>query len=279
MFMEIWAHTMVKNEARWLWYSVSSVIEYVDKVLLWDTGSTDGTHEIIQELIKKYPNKIQYKQVVQYTVNDFARVRQEMLDKTTADWFLMLDGDEVWWGDTIRYLLSEIKNVDKDIESIVVPTINVVGDIFHYQDWSAGMYTFGKLKGHYNLRAVKRSIPGLHSQGVHGVWGWADKDNKMIQDRNTFKFIDAPYLHTTFIPRASQSSSDSEVAKRHKKLKHEIGIKFPLDFYYPEIFFRDRPKIVVSPWQVMDTGFKLRSIVETPIRKLKRRIMPAKVGY
>ena len=58
----LWAHTMVKNEARWLWYSVNSVIDHVDKLLLWDTGSTDGSIEIEKELVRKYPNKIVFKQ-------------------------------------------------------------------------------------------------------------------------------------------------------------------------------------------------------------------------
>ena len=62
-----------------------------------------------------------------------------------------------------------------------MPTFNLVGDIFHYQEEAAGKYRFGDLKGHYNLRAVKRDIPGLHSEGSHGVWGWADQDNKQIQ--------------------------------------------------------------------------------------------------
>lgn len=277
--MEIWAHTMVKNEARWLWYSVNSIIEHVDKLLLWDTGSTDGTLEVERELVKKYSNKIIFKQRNQNTPKDFANVRQEMLNDTKSDWFVMLDGDEIWWEDSIRNLLSEIKNANNTVESFVVPTINVVGDMFHYQDESAGVYQFGNLKGHYNLRAVKTGIPGLHSQGVHGVWGWADNENKMIQDRNTFKFVDLPYLHTTFLPRASNIAEDINVVKRRKKLKYEIGNSFPLDFYYPEVLFKDRPDFILSPWNTMSYKFKSRAFVETPLRKIKRRLLPTKVGY
>ena len=56
--MTIYAHTLVKNEARWLWFSVTSVINYIDKLLLWDTGSTDGTLEVVEELKKKYPGRM-----------------------------------------------------------------------------------------------------------------------------------------------------------------------------------------------------------------------------
>jgi hypothetical protein len=50
--LKITAHTLVKNEARFVWYSVMSVIEHVDKILLWDTGSTDGTKEILKKISK-----------------------------------------------------------------------------------------------------------------------------------------------------------------------------------------------------------------------------------
>lgn len=52
------AHTIIKNESRWLWYSATSVIDYVDKILLWDTGSTDGSLEIEKELKKGGPRRL-----------------------------------------------------------------------------------------------------------------------------------------------------------------------------------------------------------------------------
>ena len=50
--MKVWAHTLVKNEERYIWYAVMSVIDWVDKILIWDTGSTDKTVEIIKEIEK-----------------------------------------------------------------------------------------------------------------------------------------------------------------------------------------------------------------------------------
>jgi len=168
--MEIWVQTMVKNEAKWLWYSVTSVINHVDKLLLWDTGSTDGSLEIEKELVKKYSDKITYRKRDLASAEDFTKVRQEMLNETKSDWFLMLDGDEIWWEESIKTFVRTI-NESADLESIVVPTLNLVGDIFHYQDKSAGNYHLAGRVGHYNLRGINRLIPGLHSQGVHGVWG------------------------------------------------------------------------------------------------------------
>jgi glycosyltransferase involved in cell wall biosynthesis len=272
---------MVKNEARWLWYSVTSIVDYVDKVLLWDTGSTDGSNEIEQELKEKFPDKIVINHRKQESIDDFMNVRQEMLDATTSDWFLMLDGDEIWWRDSIRKVIETINSKKDEIESVVVPTINVVGDIFHFQNSSAGRYKFGNRFGNFNLRAVNRKIPGLHSQGVHGVWGWADRENKMIQERDLKDvfFVDAAYLHTTFLQRSRNMESDRNVVKRSKKLKYEIGKEFPKDFYYPESFFGEKPSDIISPWSTMSTTFKSKAYFETPVRKLKRRLWTGKAGY
>ena len=49
--MKIWAHTLVMNEDRFIWYAVMSVIDYVDKILIFDTGSTDGTVRIIKGIV------------------------------------------------------------------------------------------------------------------------------------------------------------------------------------------------------------------------------------
>lgn len=279
--MKIWAQTLVKNEARWLWYVVSGVVDYVEKVSLWDTGSTDGSLEIEKELEKRYPGKVELRQRKQETAEDFTRVRQEMLDETKSDWFLVLDGDEIWFEDSIKKVIKTIENCGRDIESIIVPTINLVGDVFHYQEESAGRYKFGKRAGHYNLRAVNRSIPGLHSQGSHGVWGWADGEGKMIQDREPekVKFVKAPYLHATFLPRGGSFNDDKNVIKRSKKYKHEFGENFPKDFFYPEVFFKDRAELISSPWNVMPDSYKFRAFFETPLRKIKRRVFHGKVGY
>lgn len=279
--MKIIAHCLVKNEERFLWYALMSVVDFVDEVLLWDTGSTDKTKEIMGEIKKKAGEKIKIKFLESVTPEGFASVRQRMLDETRSDWFIVVDGDEIWWEENMKIVSSLIRKGGESIESIVVPTINLVGDMYHYQEEAAGLYRFGAKKGHFNLRAVKRSIPGLHSVNPHGTWGWADKDGKQIQNRNSKKvrFVDAPYLHATFLQRTGTSIGQKDVPKRAKKMKYEIGKAFDRDYYYPEVFFRPRPAIVPSVWEPMNNAFYFKALWQTPLRKVKRRILPAKVGY
>lgn len=279
----ITAHCLVKNEARFMWFSVMSVINRVDKVLLWDTGSTDGTQDVIKEILKTSvgKEKVSFKQLNEVTPETFAKVRQEMLDATRTDWFIVVDGDEIWWESSISKVIETISEKGDSLESIVVPTYNLVGDIYHYQDVLAGNYDLAGKRGHLNLRGVKRYIPGLSSSGVHGVWGWTDSGGKMIQDRDPSKiiFIDAPYIHATHLPRGADTTHDEKVPKRSKKLKYEIGISFPADFYYPEVFFRPKPEIVNSPWVKMSNSYKARAILETPLKKIKRKLLSSGVGY
>lgn len=280
--MKVSAHCLVKNEDRFIWYSIMSVINYVDVVRIWDTGSTDNTLEVIEEIQKRYAgvNKII---VNKFNLSNFheGEVRQQMLDSEDADWFLVLDADEIWWDDSIKLVAETIRKQNNNIESIVVPTVNLVGDIFHYQEKEAGRYNLAGKKGHFNLRAINRSIPGLSSSGEHGLWGWVDNEGVMIQNRDVTKtlFVDAPYLHATHLERSGKKDGDKTVYKRAKKLKYELGNNFPLDYYYPEVFFRSRPQIVSPVWKTMSCGYTLRAFFETPLRKINRRIMPAKIGY
>lgn len=280
--MTIAAHVMVKNEYQFLWYSVMSVIYHIDKVYLWDTGSSDGTLEVIEELLKTDigKEKIAFKSLSKESFSEEA-VRQEMLDETHEDWFIVVDGDEIWWEDSINQVTSWIRKHGSKYESIIVPTVNVVGDMFHFQEESAGNYHLGGKIGHYNLRAINRTIPGLSSKGVHGVWGWVDNLGRQIQDRSLkkIKYLEAPYLHCTFLERAYTRHEDGQVLKRKQKLKHEIGLSFPKDYYYPEVIFRKRPDIVPSVWKNMNAYFIARSMIETPLRKFKRRYLPKKTGY
>ena len=98
-------------------------------------------------------------------------------------------------------------------------------------------------------------------------------------DQDKVKFINSPYLHATFLRRSNAFDADVKVPKRKPKHKKEIGIYFPLDYYYPEVFFKPKPKIVSSPWELMRGKDYILSLIQTPHRKLKRRLIKSSVGY
>lgn len=272
----IWAHTLVKNEERYLWFSVASVVNFVDKVLIWDTGSTDKTVEIITQLQKKYPGKIEFKETGGAGRVRLAQLRQEMLDASDCDWILVLDGDEVWWEDSIRKLIATILVKGGDLHSIVTPYVSMVGDIYHRRSDLTGRYEIGEHTGHINLRAINRKTPGLHVEKPYGKEGYFNDQSVALQDESPERreFINAPYMHFSHLRRSNRVN----VIDRLKKYKHEIGEPLPLDYYYPEVFFRPGPLLASDIWRPMSFSFKLHSYLETPFKMIKRNIAPRDVA-
>jgi glycosyltransferase involved in cell wall biosynthesis len=263
----ITSHTVVRNEDRFIWYSLNSVLDYVDHMLVFDTGSTDKTIEIIKSL--KHP-KIIFEEKGQVDALEMVSLRQEQIERTKTEWFLILDGDEVWWQKSINKVKTEVDGSDKDLWGIITPTINCIGDIYHFQEEQAGKYQFAGRTGHLAVRAIRRTIPGLYIEGRYPLEGYRDKSQKLITDYDRhLKFINQPYLHLTNLSRSTASEKD--VIARVKK--YESGIAFPENFLYPEVFSKKTPALVPSPWKEMEKKEKILSAVQTPIKKIKRRLI------
>lgn len=266
---KIWGNTLVKNEDHYLWFAIKSVIGHLDKILIWDTGSTDKTLEIIKLLQKEYPDKIDFQEIGKTDAKGLAQARQKMLEQTKADWLLLVDGDEVWWEDSIKKVVEMINNQGENLYALINPVYNLVGDIYHYQDPSAGQYHIKGKIGHFNIRAVNRQIPGLHIKGEYPLEGFYDEDEQLIQEKHQqLEFVDGPILHFSHLPR----STSTGFTLHRRKIKYELGMTFPKGFSYPEVLFLKPPPLVPSPWQKMSWPFKMRAIVETPLRKVKRRL-------
>lgn len=263
--MKIWVNTIVNNEENFIWFAVMSVIDYVDKILIWDTGSTDGTVDIIKELMEVYRDKISFKEVGEVNKYQFAEIRQKMLEESECDWVLILDGDEIWWDDSIKKLREEINLKGNQIDGIVVPMVVPVGDIFHLQEERAGRYEVLGKKGHLTLKAFSKSIPSLHVDDFYGKEAFLDKDNTPIQEREKIIFLNTPFLHVTHLKR-------SKYKRKYDKSKYELGNPVSENFKFPEVFYKNYPRQIPDPFQKISGTDLIKAKFLTPLRKLKRRI-------
>lgn len=262
----ITTHTVVKNEDRFIWYVVMAVIDHVDKMIIYDTGSQDHTYEILKSIDNP---KIHLEQHPITDPDQVTALRQKQLELTTTDWFLILDGDEVWWGDAISQVITTTKKADKNLWGIITPTVNCIGDIYHYQDARAGKYTFAGRTGHLAVRAIRRNIPGLYIKDTYPLEGYFDRSDKLVTDYDEkLRFQDKGYLHLTNLSR-STLHKDTAISREKK---YEIGHRFSSDFEYPEVFSLSRPALVPDPFIAMDTLTKIRSMIETPLKKIKRKL-------
>ena len=83
---------IVKNEARIIERCLCSVKNIVDTWCIIDTGSTDGTQEIIKEVLKDIPGKLIERPWVNFGYN-----RSEAYEyaKEMGEWVLLIDADQV----------------------------------------------------------------------------------------------------------------------------------------------------------------------------------------
>jgi len=243
----ITAHCVVKNEERWIWFSVKSVIDFMEKVFIYDTGSTDKTVDIIKQLQDEYKDKIVFKQLKGISDEDFWKIRQEQIENTETEWFLILDGDEIWYRESIKELVSIANSSDCDM--IATRFYNCVGDVFHFKNYNAEHYKIKNETGSITIRAYNKNIKGIHCKNKYGIEGFFDSDNIPVQQGSDRIIIQQGYfLHTSYTQRSSSVFKDREIEYRRKKLFSKYDYTAGNDFKYPEVFYLQRPDNIYNPF-------------------------------
>lgn len=90
--MSICLSMIVKNETAELPRSLTSIMPFIDRWVVVDTGSTDGTPEMIESLLAPFPGYVSHKPWVNWGHN-----RSEALalaQREGCDWILRLDADD-----------------------------------------------------------------------------------------------------------------------------------------------------------------------------------------
>ncbi len=222
MTYPVTAHIILRNEDQFLKFAIESVLPYVSDYIIYDTGSTDKTREILT------PYKFEEKGLVNKI--DYVALRNEMIVKTKTDWFLLLDGDEVWNQKILTDYLEFTLKQPKNILATYLRTRNCVGDVYHYRN--SGNYEIAGMRGSLNIRAYRKSVKW---EGEYPLEKCIDST-----DKNSLAFFDGYYWHMTHLKR---SSSESPVMGFRKRV-YDLGIKSE---NLPEVFqnqnFAKRDKI------------------------------------
>ena len=127
--MRISGHVLIKDEAATIMFSILSVIDYLDEVVVWvDPRTTDNTREIVEHLLLDYPDKIRivdfkrpmarsmYQTIKNLRFNK-PKARTMLLKEQRCGVCFILDGDEVYSKDMIKKIILEIHNSPKEIET------------------------------------------------------------------------------------------------------------------------------------------------------------------
>lgn len=106
MEIKLSACTIAKNEAKNIAKSINSYKEYVDEIVIVDTGSIDDTVEVAKKAGAK---------VLNYEWNnDFSSAKNFALDNCTGDWIIFLDADEWFDGNSASKIKEAIESTIKN---------------------------------------------------------------------------------------------------------------------------------------------------------------------
>jgi len=206
MGIKISACTIAKNEALNIGKSIESYKDYVDEIIIVDTGSIDETVEIASKLGAKVLN-FEWK-------NDFAAAKNFALNNATGDWIVFLDADEWFKDDTA-------KNLQKVIEKTTKSNYKAAAcRIINYSTETEIMETGTTIRIFKNESSIR------FTRAIHEV----------LFDSNINKALPGLYTDELSINHSGYMKEILEKkARRNKALldkNYALGNATPIDYFY-----------------------------------------------
>jgi glycosyltransferase involved in cell wall biosynthesis len=186
---------IVKNEANFIEACLQSVKDFVDEMIVVDTGSTDQTVQICENLNAA---------VYHYQWNHhFADARNFGLSKAKGDWILWLDADETFDSSQQQLVKDTLSRTEASM--IFLPVISYYGDDLPIQTDQAYIYYQPRLfKNHAGIQFYNR----IHETPLFPKG--ASNDQK--------EYLDVPVHHYGYI---KEVTNREEKSKRNFQLLEE----------------------------------------------------------
>ena len=123
--MKISAALIAWNEAQTIDLALKSISNFVDEVIIADTGSFDGTVKKAEECLSEYHIS---GEVLNVKANTLGQARLAAIEKTIYDWILLIDANLV----LSEALKKELGESQKHGFLGMVRSLNLMGDYEHY---------------------------------------------------------------------------------------------------------------------------------------------------
>lgn len=187
---------IVKDEEKNLNNCLKKIKDFIDEIIIIDTGSTDKTKDIA----KQFTNKI-------YNFkwdNDFSKARNFSISKATKDWILILDADE-----TIAETdLKKLKNLTKD-ETITAYK-------FTQRNYSNKKTKIKWKDSKNDIYKESKNFKGWKYRGII----------RLFQNKKNIKFIYP--IHETVLNSINEKIANSEIPIHHIKTKENTQLYYKL---------------------------------------------------
>ena len=123
---ELTVHCMIRNEERFIRPAILAMLPLAQRVLVYDTGSTDGTLEALASIRS---DKLELVQKTFTKPLELTGFRNEMIERTRTEWFMLVDGDEVYPAHAVTRLAEFMPTVPPTVHRIVVHRKHFVGSM------------------------------------------------------------------------------------------------------------------------------------------------------
>lgn len=188
---------MVKNEEKRLHVSLESIINQVDALIFYDTGSTDKTIEIIENFSEKHKINLYLKKGEFVDFSTSRNISLDFADTIDVQYLLLLDcNDELRGGDILKLIAKNF--MDKENNCFLV-----------CQQWWCG-----QLDKYYNVRFIK-ARNGMRYMGSVHEW---IKDMKSDTDQPRFPVVRLPDEIVLYQDRTKDDDKSGKRFKRDREI-------------------------------------------------------------
>ncbi|MCC7434219.1 MAG: glycosyltransferase [Methanoregulaceae archaeon] len=153
---------IAKNEERCIAEALASVKDFVDELIVTDTGSTDSTVEIAKA----------HGAIVRHFkwVNSFSAARNDSTQDATGDWILWIDCDDTVSPETMAAIRAAIEDAPDEVWGLVLPVrFNDGTQVDHVKVYRNKPALNWQFRIHEQILGPIRQIGGEigHINGVH----------------------------------------------------------------------------------------------------------------
>ncbi len=188
------ATVRVRNEEYFVRQAIESVLPAVDKVLVFDTGSTDRTLEKIGqindpriELVHKPPTD----------AAGLAKYRNEMADRVTTEWFWNVDGDEVYLPASVKRLREFLQSVPEHVHRIALHRRHFYGSLNFIGKYDSG----GRIYRASRMR-IRLFDPKYHGEVGHETPYDTGNPDALPTEYSMIGPEEIYLLHLHYLPRS-----------------------------------------------------------------------------
>ena len=150
---------MVKNEEKRIEVSLDSVKNEVDGIILFDTGSTDNTVNVVKKYAKK--NNL-HLHLIEDIFEDFSTSRNKMLEYSNSflyDYLILFDCNDELKIENAKSSILTLKELLENEKKIDNPDAFLI-----HQKWYIGP---GHYLDYYNIKIIKPNLGFKYKGSVH----------------------------------------------------------------------------------------------------------------